>query len=89
MVSNTERTIGVRVETVEEHSLIYDWNEIGYSIDRKDGNHPHELWFDDETLRDGLQSPSARNPTIEQKIELIDYMERLGIQKVLGTGGLP
>ena len=88
MVSNTERTIGVRVETVEEHSLIYDWNEIGYSIDRKDGNHPHELWFDDETLRDGLQSPSARNPTIEQKIELIDYMERLGIQKVdLGLPG--
>ena len=88
MVSNTERTIGVQVETVEEHSLIYDWNEIGYSIDRKDGNHPHELWFDDETLRDGLQSPSARNPTIEQKIELIDYMERLGIQKVdLGLPG--
>tara|TARA_B100000459_G_C8595834_1_gene209737 strand:- start:627 stop:1928 length:1302 start_codon:yes stop_codon:yes gene_type:complete len=88
MVSNTERTIGVRVETVEEHSLIYDWNEIGYSIDRKDGDHPHELWFDDETLRDGLQSPSARNPTIEQKIELIDYMERLGIQKVdLGLPG--
>ena len=76
------------METVEEHSLIYDWNEIGYSIDRKDGNHPHELWFDDETLRDGLQSPSARNPTIEQKIELIDYMERLGIQKVdLGLPG--
>ncbi len=73
---------------MEEHSLIYDWNEIGYSIDRKDGNHPHELWFDDETLRDGLQSPSARNPTIEQKIELIDYMERLGIQKVdLGLPG--
>ncbi|MBJ28474.1 MAG: 2-isopropylmalate synthase [Euryarchaeota archaeon] len=88
MVSNTERTIAAQVETVEEHSLIYDWNEIGYSIDRKDGHHPHELWFDDETLRDGLQSPSARNPKIEQKIELIDYMERLGIQKVdLGLPG--
>jgi isopropylmalate/homocitrate/citramalate synthase len=24
--------------------------------------------FDDETLRDGLQSPSVRAPTIEQKI---------------------
>ena len=51
-------------------------------------NHPHELWFDDETLRDGLQSPSAINPTIEQKIELIDFMEKLGIQKVdLGLPG--
>ena len=35
-----------------------------------------------------MQSPSARNPTIQQKIELIDYMEKLGIQKVdLGLPG--
>jgi 2-isopropylmalate synthase len=73
---------------VEEHDLIYDWNSIDYSIDRDESSHPHELWFDDETLRDGLQSPSARNPSIEQKIELIDYMESLGIQKVdLGLPG--
>jgi len=73
---------------MEEHDLIYDWNDIDYSIDRGESDHPHELWFDDETLRDGLQSPSARNPTIEQKIELIDYMEKLGIQKVdLGLPG--
>tara|TARA_B100000424_G_scaffold4888_1_gene3631 strand:- start:845 stop:2104 length:1260 start_codon:yes stop_codon:yes gene_type:complete len=73
---------------MEEHDLIYDWNDIDYSIDRDESDHPHELWFDDETLRDGLQSPSARNPTIQQKIELIDYMEKLGIQKVdLGLPG--
>tara|TARA_B100000575_G_scaffold293988_1_gene307420 strand:+ start:19249 stop:20427 length:1179 start_codon:yes stop_codon:yes gene_type:complete len=46
------------------------------------------VWFDDETLRDGLQSPSARNPSIEQKIELLSFMEDLGIQKVdLGLPG--
>mgnify|MGYP006233271779 FL=1 len=57
-------------------------------ITREPDNHPHELWFDDETLRDGLQSPSAINPTIEQKLELIDFMEKLGIQKVdLGLPG--
>ena len=73
---------------MEEHDLIYDWNDIDYSIDRDESGHPHELWFDDETLRDGLQSPSARNPTIAEKIELIDYMEKLGIQKVdLGLPG--
>ena len=73
---------------MEEHDLIYDWNDIDYSIDRDESDHPHELWFDDETLRGGLQSPSARNPTIQQKIELIDYMEKLGIQKVdLGLPG--
>ena len=73
---------------MDERDLIYDWNVIDYQIDRDESNHPHELWFDDETLRDGLQSPSARNPSIEQKIELIDYMERLGIQKAdLGLPG--
>ena len=73
---------------MEEQDLIYDWNRNDYQINRDESNHPHELWFDDETLRDGLQSPSARNPTIEQKIELVDYMERLGIQKVdLGLPG--
>ena len=60
---------------MDEQDLIYDWNEIDYEINRDASQHPHELWFDDETLRDGLQSPSARNPTIEQKIELLDYME--------------
>jgi len=73
---------------MDEQDLIFDWNEMDYEIERDATNHPHELWFDDETLRDGLQSPSARNPTIEQKIELIDYMERLGIQKAdLGLPG--
>ena len=73
---------------MEEKDLIFDWNTIDYEIKRIPSQHPHEIWFDDETLRDGLQSPSARNPTIEQKIELIDYMEKLGIQKVdLGLPG--
>ena len=67
---------------MEEKDLIFDWNAIDYEIKREPNDHPHELWFDDETLRDGLQSPSAINPTIEQKIELIDFMEKLGIQKV-------
>ena len=73
---------------MDEQGLIYDWNAVDYEIVRDSQSHPHELWFDDETLRDGLQSPSARNPKIEQKLELIDYMEALGIQKVdLGLPG--
>ena len=73
---------------MDEKDLIFDWNAIDYEIERKSSNHPHDVWFDDETLRDGLQSPSARNPTIDEKIELIDYMEKLGIQKVdLGLPG--
>ncbi len=73
---------------MQENELIYDWNVIDYEISRNPDNHPHGVWFDDETLRDGLQSPSARNPSIEEKIELLSYMERLGIQKVdLGLPG--
>ena len=73
---------------MDERSLIYNWNTVDYELNRNPANHPHGVWFDDETLRDGLQSPSARNPTIEQKIELLTFMENLGIQKVdLGLPG--
>ena len=73
---------------MDERALIFDWNKVDYDISRDSNNHPHGIWFDDETLRDGLQSPSARNPTISQKIELLTYMEKLGIQKVdLGLPG--
>lgn len=73
---------------MDASKLIYDWNAIDYEIKRNPANHPHGVWFDDETLRDGLQSPSARNPTIAEKTELLSYMERLGIQKVdLGLPG--
>ena len=73
---------------MDEQGLIYDWNTVEYDFERDSRSHPHKLWFDDETLRDGLQSPSARNPEIDQKLELIDYMEALGIQKVdLGLPG--
>lgn len=73
---------------MDSSKLIFDWNVIDYEIKRNPADHPHGVWFDDETLRDGLQSPSARNPTIPEKTELLSYMERLGIQKVdLGLPG--
>ena len=73
---------------MNEKDLIFDWNVVDYDFSRDANNHPHEVWFDAETLRDGLQSPSARNPTIAEKIELLSYMERLGMQKVdLGLPG--
>lgn len=68
-----------------ENELIYDWNRVGHDaiLDRK-----KPVAFDDETLRDGLQSPSAINPTVEQKIEILRLMEKLGIDRVdLGLPG--
>jgi 2-isopropylmalate synthase len=35
--------------------------------------------LNDETLRDGLQSPSVRCPSIDQKLEILHLIDRLGI----------
>jgi len=60
---------------IDRESLIYDWNTSGGRRQR-----PSSVQFDDETLRDGLQSPSAIDPSLDTKIELVHLMERLGIQ---------
>src|SRR2546422_10155321 len=54
------------------HPLIYDWNHDAA------GPHPTAM-LDAETLRDGLQSPSVRTPTIEEKIGILHHMDALGI----------
>ncbi len=65
-------------------SLIYDWNTAG-------NGYPHRerpVEFDDETLRDGLQSPSVRDPDIDTKIKLLHLMDQLGIHTAdLGLPG--
>ncbi len=55
--------------------LIYDWNRDGRAA-RHDYRAPE---LDDETLRDGLQSPSVRNPPLEVKKRLLQLMDQLGI----------
>src|SRR3954452_24871217 len=57
---------------VPPHPLIYDWNHDAA------GPRPVAM-LDDETLRDGLQSPSVRNPTIDEKIAILHRMNALGI----------
>src|SRR6476469_3788404 len=67
--------------------LIYDWNTVDPQLRQPD----RHIGFDDETLRDGLQSPSVCEPSVEQKIELLHLMEALGIDTVdiglPGAGG--
>ena len=46
------------------------------------------MLLNDETLRDGLQSPSVRDPSIAEKIEILHLMEALGINSLnLGLPG--
>ncbi len=61
----------------KESDLIYDWNHAA-GEELKPARGTVEL--DDETLRDGLQSPSVRNPPIEQKVEILHQMVGLGIE---------
>jgi 2-isopropylmalate synthase len=58
---------------VKHQRLIYDWNQVGASA------LPPVVLLDDETLRDGLQSPSVRAPSIEQKIAILHLIDRIGI----------
>jgi 2-isopropylmalate synthase len=55
--------------------LIHDWNREAGDLVKP--AQPFE--FDDETLRDGLQSPSVIDPTIDEKIEILHLMDALGI----------
>jgi 2-isopropylmalate synthase len=54
------------------HPLIHDWNAT-------DAPKPGAVLLDDETLRDGLQSPSVRTPSIDEKLRILHLIDRLGI----------
>ncbi|MEO8258673.1 MAG: LeuA family protein [Acidobacteriota bacterium] len=58
---------------ITPHPLIYDWNQDAV------GPFPPVAMLNDETLRDGLQSPSVRMPAIDQKIDILRHMDALGI----------
>src|SRR5215216_4026342 len=71
--------------TIDE--LVYDWNTIEPSFTAPN----RHIGIDDETLRDGLQSPSVCEPSVEQKLELLHLMDALGLDTadigLPGAGG--
>ena len=88
------RTAGAAVPTcvreapayflVNTSELIYDWNQMDAAKLRPTG----KVLLNDETLRDGLQSPSVRDPSIAEKIQVLHLMEALGINSLdLGLPG--
>ncbi len=66
-----------------ENELFFDWTAHGpHGFEAHPG-----VMVEDETLRDGLQSPSATDPSVETKVELLHLMDELGIDSV--CVGLP
>src|SRR5215471_18936681 len=60
----------------QKHShLIYDWNSVPGAEFRPAGR----VLLNDESLRDGLQSPSVKDPPIDDKLRILHLMEDLGI----------
>ena len=68
---------------MSEDDLIYDWNLAGH-VPIPPGT---RVFVNDETLRDGLQTPSIHDPSIADKIEILHLMEVLAIDSV--NIGLP
>jgi 2-isopropylmalate synthase len=66
--------------TTDRDALIHDWNTPDW---KASGG----IQFDDETLRDGLQSPSVLDPDLDDKLALVHLMDRLGIHTA--NVGLP
>ncbi len=67
----------------EDEAIIYDWN-------RQDprplaARRPVEL--NDETLRDGIQSPSVTDPPIDDKLAILRALDALGVHAI--DVGLP
>jgi 2-isopropylmalate synthase len=67
-----------------DSELVYDWNRVGGPELELQGC----PLLNDETLREGLQSPSVLHPAIEKKIHILHLMDELGIDQVnLGLPG--
>ena len=71
----------VRRALRETDSRVFDWNSPGPG-EGTAGAVRRLVEADDETLRDGLQSPSAKNPPLQSKLEFLRILVRLGVQAV-------
>src|SRR2546421_3960189 len=67
----------------EAQQLIYDWNTI------KAPDRPSRpVAIHDETLRDGIQGPSVRDPDIDHKLRFLHLADELGVASIdLGLPG--
>jgi isopropylmalate/homocitrate/citramalate synthase len=56
-----------------EESLFYQWNKRGNET------YPRDIEINDETLRDGIQAPGIKQPSLKEKIKIVECIHSLGI----------
>jgi len=61
--------------STRDSEIIHDWN----SAEKRAPLASRPMQFFDETLRDGIQSPSVVDPKIEDKLRLVEIASDLGI----------
>src|ERR671936_2168231 len=72
-----------RPSVPDDTQLIYDWNTID-AVDRPS----RPVTIHDETLRDGIQGPSVRDPDVEHKLRFLHLANDLGVASLdLGLPG--
>lgn len=68
---------------VDGQAIIYDWNVEGTHL-----SPPYRpVLIHDETVRDGIQSPSVTDPSIEDKLQILRLLDKLGVDSI--DVGLP
>src|SRR5216684_3745297 len=68
---------GALMSSPAREEIVYDWNQV------QSAPKPAQPFdFDDESLRDGVQSPSVTDPPLAAKIELLELMESIGVRSV-------
>lgn len=63
--------------------VIHDWNAIGERTPAP----PRQVEIHDETLRDGIQCPSAHDPDIDDKLAIVRLLSACGVDTI--DVGLP
>jgi isopropylmalate/homocitrate/citramalate synthase len=61
----------------QDGGLLYDWNAISPQV--VSFERPQRIVLNDETLRDGLQSPSVRQPCVDEKQAFLRLLPRIGV----------
>ncbi|MEJ2367656.1 MAG: LeuA family protein [Acidobacteriota bacterium] len=65
-----------------DNDLVFDWNRSPREGSGEPDLAPFSVELDDETMRDGLQSPSVTAPSLEKRIRFLHMLSDIGVQGV-------